>query len=167
MPNHCTTALRLKGDLKHRQEFVDKNKGFSWEDTMKERTYKILSFHAQVPMPKKHIASYTKNSSNSDWYGWSNKNWGTKWDCYEEYLDHTDSHTHYHFDTAWATPYAWLTKVSSKFPHLKFNVEWAEEGGCGGMMLFQGGDCFYDEAMTEEQWKSFMGLDEWIDEDDE
>jgi hypothetical protein len=63
MPNHCTTVLTLKGDFKHRQEFVDKNKGFEWGDTMKAGAYKELSFHAQVPMPQKHIASHAKNRS--------------------------------------------------------------------------------------------------------
>lgn len=165
MPNHCTTTLHLKGDLKHRQEFVDKNKGFEWGDTMKKGTYKELSFHAQVPMPKKHIASHAKDKLNSDWYGWSNKNWGTKWDCYEEQLDHTDSYTNYCFDTAWATPVMWFANVSRKFPFLEFEIEWAEEGGCGGKMMFHGGECFYDVAMTDAEWKSFMGLDEWGDED--
>jgi hypothetical protein len=50
MPNHCTNVVVLKGDFKHRQEFVDKNKGFEWGDKMKEGAYKELSFHAQVPI---------------------------------------------------------------------------------------------------------------------
>ena len=167
MPNNCTTVLTLKGDFKHRQEFVDRNKGFEWGDTEKKETYKELSFHAQVPMPQKHIASHAKNRSNSDWYGWANKNWGTKWDCYEEQLNHTDSYTNYIFDTAWSPPVVWFSKVSRKFPHLELEIEWGEEGGQGGKLMFQGGECFYETNMTDEQWNSFMGLDEWPEEEGE
>ena len=165
MPNHCTNSLHLDGEFKHRQEFVDKNKGFTWGDTAKKGEYKELSFHAQVPMPQKHIASNAKDKSNNGWYSWSSKHWGTKWDCYEEHLDHDKTSTLYSFDTAWSPPFAWVEKVSRKFPHLKFNVTWAEEGGEGGRFMLQGGDLFYDAQMSEKEWKSYMGYEE--DEDEE
>ena len=160
MPNHCTNSVTLKGEFKHRQEFVDKNKGFTWQDTAKKGTYKELSFHAQVPMPKKHISAHDKTAKNDGWYSWSNKHWGTKWDCYEEYLNHEQDSTSYTFDTAWCPPFAWIQKVSRKFPHLQFEVEWAEEAGEGGKFMFHGGDLFYDTPMTTEQWKEFMGYED-------
>ena len=88
MSNHCSNSLHLDGELKHRQEFVDKNKGFDWGDTPKEGEYKDLSFNAQVPMPKKHIRANAKNRTDNGWYSWCNKNWGTKWDTYELELTH-------------------------------------------------------------------------------
>ena len=160
MPNHCTNSVTIKGEFKHRQEFVDKNKGFTWQDTMKEGTYKELSFHAQVPMPKKHISAHDKTAKNDGCYSCSNKHWGTKWDCYEEYLNHEQDSTSYTFDTAWCPPFAWVQKVSRKFPHLQFEVEWAEEAGEGGKFMFHGGDLFYDPPMTTEQWKEFMGYED-------
>ena len=165
MPNHCTNSLHLDGEFKHRQEFVDKNKGFTWQDTAKKGTYKELSFHAQVPMPKKHISANAKSAKDDGGYSWSSKHWGTKWDCYEEHLDHDKTSTLYSFDTAWSPPFAWVEKVSRKFPHLKFNVTWAEEGGEGGRFMLQGGDLFYDAQMSEKEWKSYMGYEE--DEDEE
>jgi hypothetical protein len=33
--------------------------------------------------------------------------------------------------------------------------------------MFQGGECFYETNMTDEQWNSFMGLDEWPEEEGE
>ena len=160
MPNHCTNSLHLDGEFKHRQEFVDKNKGFTWQDTAKKGTYKELSFHAQVPMPKKHISANAKSAKDDGWYSWSSKHWGTKWDCYEEYLNHEQDSTSYTFDTAWCPPFAWIQKVSRKFPHLQFEVEWAEEAGEGGKFMFHGGDLFYDTPMSEEQWKEFMGYED-------
>jgi len=158
MPNHCSTSLRLDGELKHRQEFVDKNKGFDWGDKQKKGTYKDLSFNAQVPLPKR-LVHPPKKSKDDGWYDWCLKNWGTKWDCYEEHLTHGTDYTCYSFDTAWSPPSEWIQKVSRKFPHLKFNVTWAEEGGEGGKFMFHGGDCFYSANMTEEEWKEYQGIE--------
>ena len=160
MPNHCSNSLHLDGDFKHRQEFVDKNKGFDWADAEKRGTYSDLSFHAQVPMPQKHIKSHAKDKTNSDWYSWANKNWGTKWSPYDESVDHSNTYTHYSFDTAWSPPMEWLKKVSRKFPYLKFNVTWAEEGGCGGRFMFYKGELCFEVSMSDEEWREYNGYEE-------
>ena len=165
MPNWCTNSVRLEGKEEHRQEFVDKNKGFSLWDTHKEKGYHDLSFNASVPCPQKHINSHLKSPANSDWFSWCNKNWGTKWEAAEPILWHSKDSTSYSFDTAWCSPVAWVTKVSKKFPHIKFTVEWAEEGGSGGEYMIHGGDCFYDTVMSEERWKSVMGYEEEEEEE--
>ena len=168
MPNHCTTTLHIDGEHRHRQEFVDKNKGFSCWDTKKEKEYFDLSFHAQCPIPKKHINSHLSKSSNSDWYAWCNKNWGTKWDCYELNLEHYDTYTYYYFDTAWSPPFQWITKVSKKFPNLRFNLEWAEESGFGGTASYQNGEMFAQREFSKKEWRNYMGYtDEDYDEDDD
>jgi len=163
MPNHCSNSLHLDGELKHRQEFVDKNKGFDWGDRDKKGEYKDLSFHAQVPVPQKHISATAKNPSENGWYSWCNKNWGTKWDTYDLELTHEKGYTYYSFDSAWSPPSAWIQKVSRKFPHLKFNVTWAEEGGGGGRFMFYQGELCYETSMTEEEWRKYQGYEE--DED--
>ena len=155
MPNHCENVVTLKGKFDHRQEFVDKNKGFTWEDTMKEKEYRELSFHASVPMPKRLV-----QTKGEGWYNWCIKNWGTKWECWDEGLSHDKDQTHYYFTTAWSPPNDWLQNVSRKFPHIEFEVEWAEEAGEGGKFMYHGGDLFYDTEMTEEQWKEFMGYED-------
>jgi|TARA_R110002051_G_scaffold101231_2_gene172010 hypothetical protein len=160
MPNHCSNSLHLDGDFKHRQEFVDKNKGFAHTDTDKTGEYKNLSYHAQVPLPQKHIKSHDKDRSNTDWYSWCNKNWGTKWDTYEEELTHEKGYTYYSFESAWGSPREWVQKVSRKFPNLKFNITWAEEGGCGGRYMFHGGDCFYETSMSDAEWREYQGYED-------
>jgi len=164
MTNHCTNNIHLDGDLKHRQEFVDKNKGYEWQDVSKKKEYHDLSFHAQVPIPKKYVDANAKSYKNDDWYHWCSKNWGTKWDCYELELDHNDTYTCYSFDTAWGSPEAWVKKVSRKFPNIKFNVEWAEEGGEGGRYMYHGGDCFFSKAMSKQEWREFMGVGNYEEE---
>ena len=160
MPNHCTNTLVLKGEYSHRQEFVDKNRGFGMWDTAKEKEYSALSFHAQVPCPKKHISKHKGNPSESGWYSWCLKHWGTKWDCYEESVEHHERYTVYSFDTAWSPPVDWIKNVSKKFPHIMFENTWAEEGGEGGEFHFQGGDCFHDKMMSDEEWKDYMGYED-------
>ena len=155
MPNYCSNSLTIEGKHSHRQEFVDKNRGFIHTDRKKEKEYKELSFHAQVPIPKKHT---TKKGDG--WYHWCINKWGTKWDASEPCVDHNEHSTSYGFETAWSPPSAWVQKVSRKFPHLKFKVTWAEEGGSGGRFMFQGGDCFYSSIMTQEEWKEDQGYGE-------
>ena len=159
MPNHCDNTLTIKGNFEHRREFVDKNRGFSYNDKMKEREYSDLSFHASVPVPKKHI-NPPKKGKGDGWYNWCINNWGTKWECWEEHCSHDPIGTSYCFTTAWSPPVEWVRKVSRKFPHLEFQVEWAEEGGEGGYFMYQGGDLFYDNMMTEEQWKKAWGVED-------
>tara|TARA_Y100000004_G_scaffold11452_1_gene12398 strand:- start:2402 stop:2896 length:495 start_codon:yes stop_codon:yes gene_type:complete len=160
MPNHCHNILHIDGDFNHRQEFVDRNKGFQWGDTEKRGEYSNLSFHAQVPMPKKHIVSHAKDSSNDGWYSWANKHWGTKWDAYGAELTHEQNYTYYTFDTAWCPPAVWIKKVSRKFPHLKFNVEWAEEGGEGGRFMIHKGVLHNYRQFNDAEWKAHMGYEE-------
>ena len=148
MPNHCDNTLTLKGKPEHRQEFVDKNRGFSVNDKMKEKEYYDLSFHASVPIPK-----YIQDKKGG-WYEWCIPNWGTKWECWDEHCSHDDNETSYCFTTAWSPPSDWVKKVSRKYPHLQFEVEWAEEGGEGGYFMFQGGD------LTEEQCREVMGVED-------
>ena len=165
MPNHCTNVLHIDGEFHHRQEFVDRNKGFHWGDVEKKKEYHDLSFHASVPIPQRIIKAHLKNSSNDEWYRFCNNKWGTKWDCYEITLYHTDRYTCYSFETAWCPPIAWVVAVSKKYPHLKFNVEWAEEGGEGGAFMYHGGDCFHEHHFNTQEWRDFMGYEE--DENDE
>jgi len=53
---------------------------------------------------------------HSDWYGWANDNWGTKWDIHEFYgfTRKNESTIEFGFDTAWAPALTafetWLAK---------------------------------------------------------
>ena len=40
------------------------------------------------------------------WYSWQLRNWGTKWNTYDDELSYIDDDTclYYHFDTAWSPP---------------------------------------------------------------
>ena len=64
MPNWCWNHLEISGDEKQLQEFVEKSIN-AHEETE-------FSFEGTLP-----------RGDRKDWYDWSLKNWGTKWDACE------------------------------------------------------------------------------------
>lgn len=71
------------------------------------------------------VADYRQRFGHSDWYGWQNANWGTKWNASEVYW--SDDSEYVSFNTAWSTPFALLTKLSEKYPEAKFEIQFADE----------------------------------------
>lgn len=66
-----------------------------------------------------------------DWYDWSIKNWGTKWNAYDQIKIEFGK---IQFDTAWSTPYPVMEKIAKKYPELSLIVEFADEdigNNCG------------------------------------
>ena len=66
----------------------------------------------------------------TDWYGWKNKNWGTKWGAYDEgeWEINGDTAT-IAYQTAWSPATPFYMKVSQKFPTLAFTHKYSDEGG--------------------------------------
>lgn len=58
------------------------------------------------------------------WYNWSIKNWGTKWNAYDQQERDGDT---IRFDTAWSGVTQLLTKLSTKFPSVTLNYRYADE----------------------------------------
>jgi hypothetical protein len=135
MPNWCSNTLTISGDAKQIKEFkeISEVKG-------KEKT--DLSFNKTVPIPsiinQEATISPSKDKPNKllkkllgadNWYDWSVKNWGTKWDANNAELTmDNDEYLEYIFETAWNPPVEWLEKVSKKFPKLEFRMKYEEEG---------------------------------------
>jgi hypothetical protein len=67
---------------------------------------------------------YKKKFGYAEWYGWQNANWGTKWNAYSQV--ELDIYC-IEFQTAWATPYELLVKLSNMFPEVTFEVKYADE----------------------------------------
>jgi hypothetical protein len=87
---------------------------------------------------------------HKDWYSWCVASWGTKWGAYAIYVqdkqDENGAITEYsneiQFDTAWATPYRVIRKLSFMFPDAEFSVTYADEdmGQNCGRYTFQNGE---------------------------
>ena len=112
---------------------------------------------------------YRTKFGHSDWYGWQNANWGTKWNASdsEDYGDFIE------FNTAWATPFYLLVALSKKYPEVRFSVRYADEdfGHNVGEFVLQNGEeveCNIPEGGTYEAYVMAMdiqygGVDEYFD----
>jgi len=90
-------------------------------------------------LTQKLAIEYKKKFGHSDWYGWQNANWGTKWNAYEQCSIDEDV---IEFQTAWSTPFSLLVNLSLMFPEVTFEVRYADEdfGHNVGEFTLLGGD---------------------------
>ena len=87
-----------------------------------------------------------------DWYDWSVSNWGTKWNSYSFTEVDDIAQYEFKFDTAWSTPAPVMDELAQRFPHLKFDVAWFDEGWCHageGVMSALGPHTSMDELDCE------------------
>lgn len=71
------------------------------------------------------------------WYEWSIRNWGTKWNSYNNSFDGESIV----FDTAWTPPHPVLLKMSEMFPDITIEHQWADEdmgNNCGRRVYCDG-----------------------------
>lgn len=122
MPNHVTNRLIIEGSKKKIKEMLDVIKG---KDV-------AIDFEKIIPMPKSvfrgdiNKAAEEKYGDNN-WYDWSIKNWGTKWNAYDTSLQNDSVLVVLVFNTAWAAPMPVVLALSKKFPDLVFNYSYADE----------------------------------------
>ena len=83
------------------------------------------------------------------WYGWRIGEWGTKWNCYDGYVDVGDideGRVVYDFDSAWSPPVGVVRAAAEHFDTLTFRLEYAE-GGSDFAGVFEAiGDAYTDEC---------------------
>lgn len=101
---------------------------------------------------------------HASWYEWSQANWGTKWNAYDqvEVERPTQSPFQFEFSTAWSTPMPIWDALQEKLPEgTSIHLTWMDEGGPSGIIIF-------DRAGEEfqETQESYWG-DREDDEDDE
>lgn len=84
-----------------------------------------------------------------NWYNFNIREWGTKWDVSvsdnEEYpetelITDLPDHLAYRFNTAWSPPMPAIAKLSTQYPNAVFDLEYEEETGWGGEIVFKNGE---------------------------
>ena len=105
-------------------------------------TYEIKSglLNNFYPLPKEE---------EENWYDWRVNYWGTKWDVKIDIQIYEDDCIFLSFDSAWASPTAWLDKISSDFPDLHFILNY-EESGMGFKGIYEicrADDFFFEECV--------------------
>lgn len=88
-----------------------------------------------------------------DWYDWSRKYWGTKWNaCDTEYKEGSNT---VFFYTAWASVPDLVMQISKDNPNIRIEYKFAEEqaGYWAGFIIFEAGEivteCLYSEECDE------------------
>ncbi len=94
---------------------------------------RINSDNEPVLKTKEDVIAYGKRAidnikkyGSKDWYDWSVKNWGTKWNaCNTTYNENHPNEIY--FDTAWSDVRVLIKELSTKHPKNTFKYDFAEE----------------------------------------
>lgn len=92
----------------------------------------------------KRALNNIKQHGAMDWYDWSIRNWGTKWNACHTFYDENTPNV-IHFDTAWNDVRGLIAFLSRKFPENQFEYQFAEEqiGLYTGSVCFKNGEILY------------------------
>lgn len=109
----------------------------------------------------KKAADNIKKHGFPTWYGWKIKNWGTKWDIKEVYVNIlSENKLNIEFDTAWSPPLQAFVTASKKdqFNKLSFKVKYAEPMmGSGGTMEVVNGEYSHEAERCDDYLEEFDG----------
>ena len=156
MPNYCDNFLLIDGaasDVKTLLDFVQS----SGND---------FDFEKIVPMPdyiyRGAVGAEEQEIYGEDnWYDWSNKNWGTKWNS----VDTEKWGSEIHFLTAWSPCDPVIAALAEKFPSLRITYTFYESGMCFcGKRVYENGEVifYYDGDYAANPFCD--DGDEWADE---
>jgi hypothetical protein len=165
MPNWVSNSLIIEGSadtIKAIKEqlarpILDKSKDYQTGEVKETVITPVMSFRNIIFVPDDKIDLYHEtNGSTRDeatgemirtgdtewnWYNFNNREWGTKWDIHNEVFlaeDKPDSLI-YSFDTAWSPPCEAILRLSEQYPEAKITLDYEEEQGWGGSILFTNG----------------------------
>lgn len=179
MPNHIENHLTIEGPISEIEAFKAKAAGPDSEGNAGER---VITLHAFIPMPKNiHRGNLTLEEQRAtkglNWYDWSIKHWGTKWDCYDTTFKVVTDHVLdqmakaisakgekaevfgkvlYTFQTAWSAPMPVIEAMAKQHPELKFKHEWSDEDTHGSN---HGRQTYENGAQTEYKEFAYEGDD--------
>lgn len=140
MPNHVTNIIHLRGDA----EQIRKLRQAVMNDRFGPGS---IDFEKVIPMPDdifRGDLDMTQRSryGEKNWYDWSTKNWGTKWNAYgfDELRGHQGVDT-ICFMTAWKAPHNVIGHLAQMYPDLELEHNWADDdfgNNCGKRVYSNG-----------------------------
>lgn len=141
-----------------------------------EQSVRTCSTYSEIPkvvlaitdMLSRDNEAYCKiKYGHSSWYGWSVANWGTKWNVNSEPVwlgADDDTSFSIGFDTAWGEPDAWFASLTDRLMSEGIEVNaylTFGEGGMwfGGKHIYQD-EQYWEEAMSDDELKEFLGIED-------
>lgn len=175
MPNWCSNSVMIQAE----PDEVDKLLKFVEEDR------NAFSFNKIIVMPPQLVGGKAPNNDETsaeenlklygakDWYEWSNKNWGTKWNASDPAIiyDHTspmmpgNRTVRITFETAWAPPMPVYKVLAKQFPNTNIYVTYNEPGvGFSGWAMYKGGELIKEEQydMSPDNMLYYLNAEEDI-----
>jgi hypothetical protein len=142
MPNHCENDLSIEGAPEDVAAFMQAVKGDDGEpfdcDKIIPYPEPFRSMDAKRVQwrkdnPDKGPWYPEKDGFNSGGYEWCRDNWGTKWGAYEGVAYMRGNTQMISFQSAWSPPIPVMVAMAAKFPTLRFELNYFEQGAgyCG------------------------------------
>jgi len=166
MPNHCENTITITGEQKELKEIWrrfqhKKEKGINMERTLSFEkimpTPRVLMEQSSPPRKKEdeteeqyqeRITKYIRNYGARDWYDWRVKNWGTKWDSYDCFLQEIEPDMmQFAYSTAWSPGKEILQHLSKLYPNILIVLQYHEPG-----MVFAGSCMFKSGKILKEDY---------------
>ena len=118
-----------------------------------------LDFEKIIPMPadvyRESLGYEEMKKYPNNWYDWSRRNWGTKWNACNSYWDGSNVIT---FSTAWCPVPQILRALSIKYPEATFLYKYTNEDDGYEMMYeeaWSDGDCLYETSYTNPNYEPY------------
>ena len=140
MPNWCYNHLEISANADYILPLKEVIQKIIKESNGKKEYPKLFSLFYPVPEelnytvgypPSKtadQIAELVKRYGATDWYDWSLKNWGCKWDAADmDIQESNDVFIHLCFNTPWSPPISFYTKLANDYK-VDIHATYSEEG---------------------------------------
>jgi len=161
LPNHVNNQVTFFGkasDLRKLKKMLAMRQPI--ELSTGEYSLMVFNFHSIITPEKDEWADYngpqpTKSGgdifshSTNHWYDWNIRNWGTKWNAYDEDCDdgsledapdEQEQSLRYSFNTAWSPPENVIRLLAVKIKELGYEISFTwwyeEEQGWGGELNY-------------------------------
>jgi hypothetical protein len=158
MPNWCYNSLVITGEADviakiraqvsapYETQHFDFVSGTSKPEKV-EQPFSYWNIIKPTDLDAYHDKPNGKQDGHDHWYNWNLRNWGVKWDASDVYESDSDDKTLvYTFQSPWGIPSEALSTLSKQHPTASLELEFEEETGWGGTILFENGT----EEVTEE-----------------
>ena len=150
MPNWVFNSLAVSGENDKLEEFknvIGKPLKLPDGSTVQKPIFSFLN----IFYPDSSI-DYNKEA----WSSWNISYWGCKWDvrASDEGLQSTELQQEdelllYRFESPWSPPIIGIQRLAQIYPHLEFNLEYEEENGWGGEVIYRDGIEAYSRQWDE------------------